>query len=106
MSLAVAAVIGVSAAPARADGAPGACLLVQNHSGYDTSIRLNYPYGYSGTWDFSPGEIAFLADGDRITSSTGSFNVQMADGISDAWAWDPMAGNDGGCNGSWVLTLN
>ncbi|MFI1914736.1 hypothetical protein [Nocardia sp. NPDC020380] len=87
---------------------PGSCLVVQNHTGKNVHLTLNYPTE-SGYWDYAPDEDAtVLSDesNNAITSPSGNWDVQTKPDVSDAWVYDASDSTDRGCAGSWILTMN
>lgn len=110
-AIAAGALIMGSAAPANADRGedhPGSCLVVQNHSGSELTVSLNYPV-QSGTWTYEPDEVAtVLADeaNQVITSPSGVWDVHIDRDAQDSWDYDHEQNTGQGCNGSWVLTVN
>ncbi|MTE15135.1 hypothetical protein [Nocardia aurantiaca] len=98
----------LAAAPAQAQvNHPNACIVVQNHAGRTTTVSLNYPAGYNGSWTIYPNDLSLLLyNGDPVQSPTGEFNIQKDSDLQAVWNYDPGRVTNRGCNGSWVVTLN
>ncbi|APA98278.1 hypothetical protein [Nocardia seriolae] len=107
-AVAVGAVAIAVAAPAQAQANhPGACIVVQNHTGRTTTVSMNYPAGYNGDWTIYPNDLSLLLyNGDPVKSPTGAFNIQRDSDLQAVWNYDPGRARNRGCNGSWVVTLN
>lgn len=97
------------AGPAAADyQGPGSCLVVQNHTGNQIELRLNYPTE-GGSWTFYPYEDPSLLtdrNDNPIYSPTGEWSVHTEPAIDAAWSYEPGRNSSRGCNGSWIMTIN
>ncbi|MGW4636182.1 hypothetical protein [Nocardia sp. NPDC004415] len=84
---------------------PDSCLVLQNHTGSDAEVRLNYPI-HGGSWTVAHDEVFHLADdGYPVMSPTGAWSVQVNPPAQFIWNFDPGLNTGLGCNGSWVLTF-
>ncbi|WP_433566519.1 hypothetical protein ACQP1O_15735 [Nocardia sp. CA-151230] len=102
------AAIVLAAAPAQAQSNhPNSCIVVQNHAGRTTTVTMNYPAGYNGSWTIYPNDLSLLLYNDQpVQSPTGDFNIQKDSDLQAVWNYDPNRDTNRGCNGSWVVTLN
>lgn len=105
----------VPTAPALAYSGPGACLAVNNRSGYTLSIRVTVPslYDDGSRWEAVPDERFLLSyKGNLVVSTTekndkgGNFWIRWSGGtVRDAWNYDADRNVSKGCVGTWTVTF-